>query len=185
MRRLVLSILIFSCLPCWGQNAEKLLTKTQLDSVNRGHTIYFKVDGLSCKYFENFQGTTKVKKIDGKVYFDFVNESFRFEKDGRLRDKFTYNEPGHLKTYQLFNSNGQVDFDCSYEIKEMKGNSYRLEHCKVYYESAVLWYESFRYVKQIDIGGHLKYSRNRKYAVWKYYDANGKLQKTKDFGQIE
>jgi hypothetical protein len=185
MKKLTILILLCATSNSWGQNPKKLLTKTQLDSVNHGQVIYFKVSGLHCKYFENFQGTTKVRKIKGKVYFDFVNESIRFSKDGKLSDKFTYDQFGHIMTYQSFNSNGQVDYDCSYETKEMKGGSYRLENCKAYYEPTILWRESYRYVKQTDIGGHLTYSKNKKYGVWKYYDTKGRPPQTKDFGEIE
>ncbi len=185
MRHLALAIFIYSCLPSWGQNAKKLLTKNQLDSVNRGQTIYFKVDGSNCKYFENFQGLTKVRKIKGKIYFDFVIESSSFDKDGKLSQRFTYDEFGNVVTYQAFDSSGQITIDCSFETMDTKGYNYRLEHCKFYYTPNVLWYEAYRYLKQTDIGGHLNYSRNKKYGVWNYYDNNGQLTRTKDFGDIQ
>jgi hypothetical protein len=187
MKHIVLIILFYSSLTSWGQGSKKLLTKTQLDSVDHGQTINFKVDKLNCNYFEGFQGTTKAKKIKGKIYFDFIGESSRFDKDGRLNAKFTYDELGQIKTYQEFNSNGQIIYDCDYETKQNKGSTYRLEHLKNYYdyEPTILWFEGYRYLKQTDIGGHLKYSSNKKFGVWNYYEMNGRLQKTKDYGEIK
>lgn len=188
MRHLTLISILYASLTSWGQDREKLLSKTQLDSVNNGQTVYYKVDGVHCKYFENFQGTTKVKKIKGKIYFDFINESSRFDKDGRLSDKFTYDKLGLAQTYQAFNTKGEVISDCSYETKVIKGDNYRLEYCKHYYfhySPTVLMEESHRYLKLTDIGGHFLYSRNKNYGIWNYYGTNGQLQKTKDFGDIE
>ena len=185
MRQTIFIILIYSSLSSWGQNPEKLLTKSQLDSIAQGNTIYFKVDNSISNYFEGFQGTTKVEKINGKIYFDFIDEALLLDKDGRIKAKIRYNQLGQLKTYQEINSSGQIVYDCKYEIKIINGNTYRLEHLKVYYEPEHIWHEGSRYLKQKNDQRPIKYSRQKKYGLWTYYDINGNLESTKNKGEIK
>lgn len=178
-REIVLLIFISISLTTFSQNPKRLLSKSQLDSVNSGLSILKVIDKSNRRHFDNFQGIVRVFKKSDKIYFDFVDRASRYNSEGKLNAQFKNDENGQLISYQEFNAEGKTIYDCSYSIQTIGGNTYRLEHLKMYYEPTILWFEGHRYVRKNSLT-----RRQHKYNVWTYYDRNGKISKSKNFGEI-
>lgn len=169
----------------YGQNLEKLLSKAQLDSVNSGHPVMIKLDKSNCSYFDNFQGQVKAIKEAGKIYFNFVDTVSRYDKTGKINAQITHDKNGEMQTYQEFDSEGRIVYDCAYSLKIIGGLTYRLEHLRIYYGPTVLWQEGNRYLKVRNQKGPLTAASQHKFGTWTYYTRDGKIEKTKEFGEIK
>ena len=186
MKKFLLFSIGFLSINCFGQDFSKLLDKQEIDSLDSGFEIIRIIDKTNCKDFYDFHGTIEITKIGKEFKWHFVGKSSKFNMNEKLISQYNHDSIGQIITYQEFDENGKVIYDCTYDYKTIKDNVYRLEHIRLYYEPNSLRQDGWRYLKIKDKNGkYCNSSSQHKYGKWVYYMENGTVEKTKDYGEIK
>ena len=185
MRQLFFLLFGFLSINCFGQDFNKLLDKSELDSLSKGLKIIKLINKTNCKDFDDFQGKMDIRKTDKKFNWHFTGIASKYNVNNKMIAQFDFDSIGQMITYQEYADNGEVIYDCTYNYKTLNGCYYRLEHIKLYYQPNVIREDWNRYVMLRDKNGENPNSSQHKYGKWISYKTNGEIDKSKDYGELK
>ncbi|RIJ42338.1 hypothetical protein [Pontibacter oryzae] len=182
MKKLLLFVSLLYTFQSNAQNIKKILTASELDSVQQGIVLYKGVEKKTAMDFGGFEGEIAVRKINSKISYHFIGTANKYNSKRELIESMEMDSLGYLQAYyQILPEDGAI-FDCVYEYKRINGTLYRLESQKLYYEPDRLWQEGFRYRKMTDGFADKFTSPNKRCGNWTFYTRNGEVEKTEDYG---
>jgi hypothetical protein len=185
MRYIILTFFLGTIINAYGQNIKKILSKTELDSVNNGYTILKMIDKTNCDVLWGLQGQIKIFKDKNKIDFKYTDKMSTYYDNGNLKSQYVFDSLDLMQTYKEYTVNGEVIYDCKYEFKKINGAIYRLEHLKLYYEPNLIRQDGYRYMMYRDNKGEKTNFTQHKYGKWIYFSIDGKIEKTKNYGEIK
>lgn len=183
MKKLLVFVCLLYTIQSNAQDFKKLLTPSELDSVQQGFIIYKVVDKKTAKNFGSFEGEIAVRKVNSKISYHFIGTAKKYGAKRQLQESMEVDSLGYLQAYhQVLPEDGAI-FDCVYEYKIINGVLCRLEAQKLYYEPDKLWQEGYRYRKMAEGFPDKFTSRNKRYGKWTFYARSGEVEKTEDYGE--
>lgn len=168
----------------FSQNIKKILTKNELKQLEVNNTLYKQVN--ETKFHEGFTGTFLVKKKDNKIKSIEIGTWIRNNSKHGDDAIMMWDSTGRLLDYKEFNNNKTISFNCKYYYETINGKYYRLEDMIVFDDLGNPNIKGHRHwVTTKDKFGFYQSSKKRKYGEWEYFDSQGKLIKTKNYGEIK
>jgi len=179
----VLTILFESC----SYEISKNLSSAQLDSLKRGHEVYYLYKPKQSKSLDNFEGIYKVKYQDKKLISYPVGDWKRYDSERRnINASIKYDSLGFMYKYQEIFTNGLMSCDWNYHIDTINHKSYSIENFLMYYDNGELREKGKRYARIELKNSQISYFKSfKKFGEWSYYKITGELDKTKNYGEIK
>jgi len=170
----------------YSQNIKKLLTKEELRQFDSKRVIIKSINNESIDVWEGFTGSLLIRKNNNKFSSieigTWVRENSKYGNDAIMK----YDSIGRLLDYKEINKHGIMDFDCVYSYDTINAKYYRLEKQFIYDNEGNPLIAGQRYwLVTKDNFGFYRVSRKKKYGLWKYFDEQGKITKTKEYGVIK
>jgi hypothetical protein len=182
---LILLILATSTLS-FSQNIKKILTTDELNQFREKGFIIKEIDSLKRNLYDGFCGNLKIEKVGKKVrkrMIDvWVRENYKNSSDAIM----AFNSKGYFVWYREYNKQRVVTFDCTYRYETIHNNLYRIERMIIRHESGNDYIVGNRYVKMHTSTKNCgTASRQKKFGKWEYFEEDGSLIKTRQYGEIK
>jgi hypothetical protein len=84
MKKLLLFVSLLYTFQANAQNFKKLLTASELDSVQQGLVLYKNVDKNTAKDFGGFEGEVAVRKLKNKISYHFIGTAKKYNNNREL-----------------------------------------------------------------------------------------------------
>ena len=182
---IILSLLITNTI-CHSQGITKLLSEKERNKLEISDTIHKYVDTKNSYSYDGFTGTLIIKRINHAYKSTQIGIWVRNNSKYGLNAISVSDSIGKLLYYKEFNKNNAVAFYCNYKYLTRNNKNYRIEMMQINDEKGNIEISGFRYWQmKMDKFGFYFLSQKHQFGVWKYYNEDGSLKKTKNYGDIK
>ena len=185
-RFLLLMILIFNLpIESYSCNIKKILTQNQLDSLSKGYEIFVFADNTPI--MKNMTGTLRIKSHRNKLIYFLIGEWKEYFKETRnIKAYMVFDSLGCFQVYKEYSETGFNNYDCVYQKKQIRNETYLIETFKYFCDNGQLCETGQRYRKLDLKNGYISYlTHYKKSGVWIRYNYDGTLDYKKVHEEFE
>lgn len=177
-----LSLLLVNCSP----NIKKILTKEELNELETSNSLIKYISRQDIDELEGFTGNILVKRQNNKYKYIKIGNWSRSDSKYGPNALMVLDSMGRILEYTEFNKNNTIGKRSKYKYESRNEVLYCFEHQTVYDEDGIPAIIGSRYwTMTLDDFGFYQPNKKQKYGKWEYFDNQGYLIKTEDYGEIK
>jgi hypothetical protein len=185
MRFILIFLLIYFPVESYSNNLNKILTKSELDSISNGFEISKFTDSFDD--MKDFVGVLRIKSFDHKLIYCMIGEWKSFYKDSKnIKAYFKFDSVGCMEIYKEYSITGFNNYDCVYTKKQIGNTHYLIEKIKYYYDNEQLCETGQRFEKvEYNTGYFHRLNSFKKTGEWIRYNDDGTINYKKQHKEIK